>query len=312
MGIYLKPETGVPGHYLNAGTGLVYTLIRLQHELKLLPHDDTAYASYTSSDMLATVQEFVSDVMESLPEDKELDGNFIYLNAKHKPWWLANIRTTYGKDTDFSGPDSYANVIPDTELRIKWLPNLGNMKLMFIQTPGNIQFLEFVPGEMLNVRLKDDMEEVYGFSYWKEGCSPAFAGRKFTSLAALKANNYQYQEIFLNKPATTLAADATTANADNGIWFVTSDNTAAKAITDISKAKKGVVYIIECGGTTNATTIAKADKFSSLTAAWTPVAVGDYIMVTLDSTSKFVDLERRVNGVRSINTALQPNVPGAR
>ena len=83
-------------------------------------------------------------------------------------------------------------------------------------------------------------------------------------------------------------------------------------MTDIIGAKKGVVYLIECGDITNATTIAQSDKFATITSAYSPTKVGDYIMVTLNSSGTFIELERCVGGVRIINKELQPNIPGAR
>ena len=73
-------------------------------------------------------------------------------------------------------------------------------------------------------------------------------------------------------------------------------------------AKAGVAYIIECGSTENATTIAKSDKFADITEAYTPTKEGDYIMVILNSKGELPELERQVGGVR-VNAALQPNIP---
>ena len=109
-----------------------------------------------------------------------------------------------------------------------------------------------------------------------------------------------------------LAADATKPDANDGFWFISVANAAATAITDIDHAKAGVAYVIETGSTTNKSTIAKSGKFANLTAAWTPTAVGDYIMVILDSEGKFRELERCVGGTRSINKLVQPNVIGGR
>ncbi len=109
-----------------------------------------------------------------------------------------------------------------------------------------------------------------------------------------------------------MAADATTVDASKGFWQITAANTEAKAITDITNAKAGVAYIIECGATENATTIAKSDKFADITAAYAPTKVGDYIMVILNSKGNFLELERQVGGVRKVNAALQPNIPGVR
>lgn len=311
-GIYVKPETGVAGSYLNASTGVIYTLLRYIHEFKILPHDDEAYRGYTDADMLDAVQDFVADIITSCTEDMDIDNHVLYLNKTHQPWWIKNVRAKYGKDIDFTGPDSYKYVVPDTNVHIIWLPYLGQLPLMFMDVPGNIQFLEYVPGEMLSIKVKEDMKLVKAWSTWKEGCSASFTGRRFDSLDKLKANNYEWQQIFMNKPAVDMEADATTVDASKGFWQITVANTAAKAITDITNAKAGVAYIIECGSTENATTIAKAGKFADITEAYTPTKVGDYIMLILNSKGNFLELERQVAGVRKVNAALQPNIPGVR
>lgn len=312
-GMYVKPETGKPGPYLNTGTGILYTLIRYYHENKLLLNDDESYRSYTQDDMLDAALEFYNDVQSQCSEDMDLDNMCIYLNKTHQPWYLKNVRAKYGKDVDFSGPDSYKYKLPDTEMRIIWLPYLGQLPLMFIHEPGNLQFLENVPGEMLNFKMKEDMELVKGWSVWKEGCSAAFVGKNFDSAEALKENNFVWQQIFMNKPCVSLADDATTCDASKGFWFETVQNTtASKKITDITNAKVGVVYLIECGSATQPQGIDKSSKFADITAAWTPTAVGDYIMVVMNAEKNFIELERCVGGKRTINAALQPNVPGVR
>lgn len=313
-GIYYKPETGVAGNFLNGSTGLLYTLIRYIHENKLKLHDSSDYASYAESTMLTSVKAFVSDVLENLSEDMDLGQHVLYLNERHKTWWIANCRTTYGKDLDFTGPGSYLNIVPDTDLKIRWLPYLGSLPLMFMDIPGNLQFLEYIPGEMMAIKAKDDMELVKAWSTWKEGCAAAFTGKHFATKAAMDANNYAWQQIFMNKPIIALAKDATTADGANGFWFKTIANVGetAPAITDISNAKAGVAYIIECGSLTKPTTIAKALKFSLIIDDFEPTAVGDYLMVVLNSEGKFLELERCVGGTRTINSTLQPNLPGVR
>lgn len=311
-GIYSTPEKGVPSHYLNSSTGIIYTLIRYARENKMLLHDDESYRSYTETTMLDAVKEFVKDVQASCTEDMDLDSHVIYLNKMHRSWWLENCRTKYGKDTDFTGPESYANVVPDTTLHIIWLPYLGQLPLMFMDIPGNLQFLEYVPGEMMSLKVKEDMEMVKTWSTWKEGTSAAFVGLRFKTHDELVANNYEFQQIFMNKPSVSAKADATVMDAKAGFWFDTIENTKATAITDITGAKKGVAYIIECASATNASTIAKTGKFADITKAYTPTQVGDYIMVILNAAGNFLELERCEGGVRTVNDKLQPNVPGVR
>ena len=313
-GIYVKPEAGVAGSYLNAGTGVLYTLLRYVHDYSIKPHDDAdhSYRAYTNATMLTAIQAFVSDVLSTLSEDEDLDGRVLYLNGAHKTWYLQNVREKYGKDIDFSGPNSYANVLPDTDLRIIWLPYLGQLPFMMIQQPGNIQFIENIPGEMMNVKMEEQMEMVRAWAVWKEGTGAAFTGRKFNSKEEMDKNAYEWQQIFTNIWAGSIAANATTADASKGFWLITSKNTQATALTGITGAKEGVAYCIEIGDIGNATTIAKSGKFANITKAFSPSKVGDYIMVILRKDGNFAELERREAGVRTINTKLQPNVPGGR
>ena len=312
LGIYVNPEKGHVGKAINSSTGLVYTLVRHYHENKILLNDAEEYRSYTSANMLDAVKAFVEDVTEAIADFKEVRSLKIYLNANHRQWFIANCRAAYGKDTDFTGPN--ASVVPDTEVQIEWLPYMGNSCLMFMQEPGNISFLEYIPGEMFALRMKEDLEDVRMLSVWKEGCSASFCGLKFATPEALKENNFYMQQIFMNKPAFTVLQNATTLDAKDGNWFETVAGSASPAaITDIENAKPGVPYIIEAGGVSNLSKVAKAGKFDQLVSAWTPTQAGDYLMVILNHDgSKFLELERAVGGVRSVNELTQPNLPGVR
>lgn len=320
-GLYVKPVKNVPGSYLNAATGLIYTLIRYYHENKLLPLDDELYRDYdeTGTIMVDTVKAFIAEI-KAKGIDIDTLGLSLDLNLTHQDWWKEACRRKYGKDVDFTGPNSYVNVVPDTTIPIRWVPNMGNIKMMILQKPGNLQRLGFVPGEMTAIRFQEFMESVLSWSIWKEGFSAAFVGKPFNSLAELKANDYQDQHIFINKPCVELAADVTEIDGKAGFWFLTGKNTATEGeavnITDIKNAQKGVVYLVECGTVENAPTIKKAGVFDTLSADWIPTQEGDYIMLIKrkisDSETKIQEVERCVNGVRTINKELQPNIPGAR
>ena len=308
-GIFVKPEQGVAGSYLNAGTGLLYTLLRYVHENRLLPNSDASFNTYTQATMLAAVQEFLADIRSKITEDMDIDEHYIYLNLNHQSWWIKNVRAAYGKDTDFAGPMSALNVVPDTTTKIIWLPYLGQLPFMMLHQPGNIQFLENVPGEMMGVKMQELMENVRAWSVWKEGTSAAFTGKVFNTKAEVVANNYEWQQIFINLFASVIGE---TIDGNNGFWHITDADTELTTITDIANAKSGVAYCIECGDVTKLPQIAKSGKFANITAAFNASAVGDYIMVVLRSDGKFAELERCVGGVRTINQTLQPNVPGGR
>ena len=315
MGIYVKPQTGVPGSYLTSSTGLLYTLIRYFHESKLLPIAGDEFAGYTDSTILDVVSEYCLAVKEAISDDDTLkfENLVLFLNKKDQIIWKKAIRAALGKDIDFTGPDSYLFRVPDIDTRIVWLDNLGKVQLLFMEEPGNIQFLENKPGEMFATKMFERFEEMLFSSRWKEGTSAEFVGRKFNSLEALTANAYKLQRIFINKPSVILAAGASSLDGTKGFWFQTVSNAAATAVTDVTGAKKGVAYILEIGDVTNASTVAKSGKFSEITAAFSPTKKGDYLMFILNETGdKFLELERSVGGVRTINVLLQPNVPGAR
>ena len=308
-GIYVKPDKGVAGSYLNAATGVLYTLLRYVHQYDIKPHNESTYRTYTQATFLPAVQEFIADVRASITEDMDLDNHVVYLNKNHQAWWIKNVRSTYGKDTDFTGPMGALSVVPDTTMRIIWLPYLGNTSFMMLHEPGNIQFLEFVPGEMLSVKMQESMEQIRAWSVWKEGTSASFTGRRFATKDEMDKNNYEWQQIFINLFAATITDKV---DGNNGFWQITDSTTTQTTITDIENAKAGVAYCIECGDKTKLPEIAKSGKFDSITAAFTATAVGDYIMVILGADDKFRELERCVGGTRTINKELQPNVPGGR
>ena len=308
-GIYVAPEQGVAGSFYNASTGILYTLLRYVHQYDLKPHNESTYRTYTQATFLPAVQEFIADVRASITEDMDLDNHVVYLNKNHQAWWIKNVRSTYGKDTDFTGPMGALSVVPDTTMRIIWLPYLGQTPFMMLHEPGNIQFLEFVPGEMLSVKMQESMEQVRAWCTWKEGTSASFTGRRFATKEEMDKNNYEWQQIFINLFAATITDKV---DGNNGFWQITDSTTTQTTITDIENAKDGVAYCIECGDKTKLPKIDKSGKFDSITEAFTATAVGDYIMVILGSDGKFREMERCVGGKRTINEKLQPNVPGAR
>lgn len=291
MGHRIEPTTGVKGHFLNSSTGVIHRLISYIENLQILPFDDADFATYSSTTMVSVAESFAEEVNQVLPN---LLGKAIYMNLKHRPWYLQSYRTTYGKDMDFSGP---VEKLQNYELPIIWVP-MGNLKFMWITDLGNIQALENVPGEMYNTYFERRLESVWAFSTWKEGTAAAYAGKPYATTLALAAAGRKEQAIFINKPVTTLAADATTVDGSKNIWFVTQANTADVEpanleITDITNPEEGVVYKIEIGSASNPQNIKKALKFSLITEAWEPTAVGEWIKLIYDkANTKFLEVAR--------------------
>lgn len=309
-GIFIKPETGKPGHFMTAGTGVCYTLLRYYNEGKMALVDNPAYASYSNGTTMVGV---VTNMLTELSEVVEGLAKFeVLLNKNHRAKWIAGVREIYGKDNDFAGPKG--DTVPDLGNTIRWVPYLGQLPLIVVQEPGNIQSIELAAGEMHKIKFDNDMEEVIAWSNWKEGTSATYVGKQFETKELRKANGFADQVIFTNRPSVTLDADATTVVVQGDIYhYVTGVNTAATVISDVTGAKAGVAYMVEVGDATFAPTIAKSGKFAKLTAAFTPTKVSDYILLVLNSDGDaFLELERCVGGIRKINTDLQPNVPGGR
>lgn len=87
----------------------------------------------------------------------------------------------------------------------------------------------------------------------------------------------------------TLVADATSADAASGTWFVTQANTGATALTDIENAVAGTIYTLEGGSDTDSTTVASSGNFL-LSAAFT-ASEGAILKVRYNG-SKFVEVSR--------------------
>lgn len=293
LGCRVEPTSGVAGHYLHSSTGVIHRLLSYIEKFQVLPFDDSDYATYSATTMCSVAEAFAEEVNQVLPN---LLGKAIYMNEKHRPWYLQSYRTTYGKDLDFAGPNDMK--LMNYDLPIKWVPNMGNMKFMWITEVGNIQALENVPGEMFNTYFERRLENVWGFSTWKEGTAAAYAGKEYATAAALAAAGRKDQVIFINKPVTVLAKDATTADGSKNFWFVTQANTADVApanleITDITNPEEGVVYKIEIGSADNPQHIMKALKFSLITDDWEPTAVGEWIkFIYRKSDGKFLEVAR--------------------
>lgn len=275
MGYCVAPEKGKAGETMFAATGVIHKLISLYEEKKFLPFLDADVAEYSQEDIGNVLQLFAEQIADRRADSAKF---VIYVNARHRPWYSAWYKNTYGTNTDYTG---VLETVPDYNIPIRWVPNMGNLKLIFATIPGNINLLENVPGEEYKMMFQRDLEEVIAYSYWKEGVGVAFAGVQKETLEDLKAADAMEQMVFMNWPAETLAADATTIaiTKTSGILFTTGENTKATAITDITGAKEGVIYRIECGSTTNATTIAKSGKFAEIKSAWNPTKAGEYIKV---------------------------------
>ena len=95
----------------------------------------------------------------------------------------------------------------------------------------------------------------------------------------------------ITSQAILFAADDTTPSVKGSTTFVTDENTAATAITNLDDAVAGVEYKIYGNGSTHASTIANADHFV-LTAAMTLDAGSEIVLVKSKTDGKFYEISR--------------------
>lgn len=86
------------------------------------------------------------------------------------------------------------------------------------------------------------------------------------------------------------AADAATPSVKGATTFVTGDNTAATAITNLTDGEVGVLYTIHGNGSTYASTIANSGNFV-LTKAMT-LKSGAFIQLVKGEDGKFYEVAR--------------------
>jgi len=300
IGTALPVQSGVNNPAIAAADGIYAALYRCVEEFKIQPF--TTIGVYTpGTDMLSTVEAMYDAFYTKVdnPEDYK-----VYCNAKHKRKYIAEYRSAYGEDSDFTGNASRIAIAPD---EIVWVPSASDDNYtIFIAEPGNICLLEDVPGEMYNFRYDVELEKVSVMSRWKEGAIVTVPGVKFANASALAANNFANQHVFINWPIEdSLTVASTTSVAGN--WLFELDNhatgtgesaVAATDITTLSNVVNGRVYKFVAKAAND--TLTKAGAFSKLETAFTAGAAGDYIKVYAEIgsdgalTGKMLELARKV------------------
>jgi hypothetical protein len=306
VGVSVPRQGDFPQPAMFGADGALRAIQRVEEELKVLPFDDLkVYDETTIGDYIRT---FWKKVMAILPNMADYQ---LFVNEKHQSWYVEWFREKYGKDTDFKG---VKNIIQDlSPSQINWVPNMEMVDYkMWITVPGNVENYELVPNEMYAFYFQQDLEQLIIASWWKEGAGVLAPGVQFSSPATLTASGRKLQWLFTNYPVVQLADSATTIDGTAGYEFMTVENSATTALTDILNASVERVYKVICGSLTKKTTIAKSGKFANISVAWTPNAVGDYIKLYAELTEQsqtinnktvkvvvptgnFLELERKIS-----------------
>lgn len=233
------PQQNVVANPSNlAADGVITALVRAIREHRILPFN--TIGTYDADTMLDTVEAFVDKVQEvagSYASDLK-----IYLNARHKRWYIRAYRQKYGQDADFTG--SHATLADLDPSAIIWVPNMRLYDcLMWAAKPGNVELLEDKPGEMLAFEFTPEFEGVCVKSRWKEGAHVEQAGKKFSTMEDLGADNFAHQFVFTNSPL------ATSKTVKNAFYIVGEDSTFdASEIYEVADKDRAVtIFAGEAG-----------------------------------------------------------------
>lgn len=284
-----------------AADGALRAIQRAVKEFKVKPFENIGI--YDADTMLDVVEQFYDKVNEVSPDMSQFK---LYLNARHKRWYIRAFRQKYGQDADFTGARNPELIDMDPSVII-WVPNmLLNDFTIWASIPGNVELLEDRPNEMLMFYFTQEFENVLAFSRWKEGSHVRQPGIQFKNKAELDKNNFQEQWLFVNKPTTALTLAATIDLSANS-HFIISGTTA---VTEVSDFATDVVYKLEAAAA--GVKVVKSGVFAKISDDFIAVAPGDYIEVypeledytlTIDGfsvlrsrpTGNFLELERQVS-----------------
>lgn len=228
------PQQEVTANPANfAADGVIAAIMRTIEEGRVLPFAEIG--AYTAATMLETVEAFADKLLEVA--GSYADQLKIFINARHKRWYVRAYREKYGQDADFTGANATLADLDPSQL--VWVPNLPiNCYLIFAAEPGNIELLEDKPGEMFAFHWHEELEGAAVVSRWKEGAHVQKAGVKFNTYAELVADNYQHQFLFTNLPLGETVGTSTIVSAEAAIDSATPTLNAFYIYNETSSDKE--------------------------------------------------------------------------
>lgn len=238
----------------------------------------------------------------------------LYIPSFMLPWYHKYNETHYGQNTDYKAGINYVKESP--AVRIETIPNADNHHRIFWTVEGNIKSFTHVSGEMLRFQIEQQDWTIKVWSNWKESIQAEAVGYKYTNRADMDGsrqliwcNDYDLPETYFIEADKDSNPDALLHSS-----IVTVANSKEYEITDIANAEVGKVISLKCGADgENGVKIKKADKFSLLTAEWSPKK-GDVIRLMKRADGKFIEIGRASAAADSYQFAADettPSVQGA-
>jgi hypothetical protein len=220
----------------------------------------------------------------------------------------------YGQNVDYKANIPYVKEYPS--VRIETIPNADSHYRIFWTIEGNIKTYDAVAGEMLKFNLEQQDWSLKAWSNWKESIAAEAVGFKYTNKLEMDGSR---QLIWCNdydRPDSYYMDADADANPSALLHtsIVTVANSSVYEITDIENAEVGQVISLKCGvDGENGVTIKAKNKFSLLSADWTPNK-GDVIKLMKRNDGMFIEITRTTAASESYEfpaDAETPSVAGA-
>lgn len=322
-GVRKEPDPKKPGRAMEAADG-IYEYLRQ----KIEGHTDFTPNGGTTGKTVYQIKPFdlpqitpgnIGEVFylgtSMIPSVFRDTGKIVlYIPSFMLPWYHKYNEAKYGQNIDYKANITYVKEYPS--VRIETIPNADNHHRIFWTIEGNIKTYDLVAGEMLKFNLEQQDWSLKVWSEWKEGIAAEAVGYKYTnplemdgSRQLIWANNYDRPDSFFldgergKNPSALLHSS-----------IVMPANDKTFEITDIDNVKVGAIVTLKAGADQdNGVSIKKTEKFSLLSADWTP-AKGDTIRLMKRADGKFIEISRSTAAAESYqfdNDVTTPSVAGA-
>ncbi|MDZ4058875.1 MAG: hypothetical protein U1D64_02415, partial [Bacteroidales bacterium] len=137
VGVRVPQQAVVSNPAMLAADGALRAIERVEEQLKVLPFADLkVYTDQTILTYLETMYAYVEQIVPSM------EGYKMYVNEKHRRWYLSAYRAAYGQDGDFNAnKDQLIDTISPSN--IVWYPNAdATVYKVWVTIPGNVELYE--------------------------------------------------------------------------------------------------------------------------------------------------------------------------
>lgn len=311
-GVRKEPDLNKPGKAMAAADGLYEFINKKVNGFIDINNGKTVY-QIKPFELGEITQENIGEKLylatSMIPAALRDSGSFACLVPSHMIVWYHKYNELhYGQNQDYKAGILYIKEYPSVKLVP--VPNADNHHRIIWTIDQNIHTYEDVPGEMTKFNIEQQDWTLKVWSNWKESIWAMAVGYKYTKKEDM---DYTRQMIFTNeydRPSYFFLDAEKDVNPDvsQHTSIATVANTNILSITDIDNATVGVPVTLKCGSVDKGVTIAKENKFSLISAVWTPKK-GDTIKLMKRADGKFIELGRETGATDALGFAADATTP---